>query len=216
MVNDGEEYGQMTDAELDAGLDRSLTHLYTNESVKRGVSVEDFDVVRMLGRGGYGEVLLVKHKDSGELYAMKTLIKAALKKRNVVKQTKAERSILQAIRHPFVVHLRFAFQTKTKLYLLTPFYPGGDLHYCLTQQRKRVLAKTRARAAEAKAQEAVLGGSFEVEIEDPDGRKEWGLPEDQIRLYAAELLLALEHLHQNGIIYRDLKASSNCSMHSNT
>lgn len=203
----------MTDAELDAGLDRSLTHLYTNQSVTRGVRVEDFDVVRILGRGGYGEILLVEHKNSGEWYAMKTLIKAALKKRNVVEQTKAERSILQAIQHPFVVQLRFAFQTKTKLYLLTPFYPGGDLHYCLTQQRKRALAKAHTRAAEAKA---VLGGSFEVEIEDPDGRKEWGLPEEQIQLYAAELLLALEHLHQNGIIYRDLKASSNCPMQSNS
>ena len=63
--------------------------------------------------------MLVKKKDdpSETLYALKTLRKAALVKRNQLAHTATERTILQNIRSPFLVHLKFAFQTPDKLYV---------------------------------------------------------------------------------------------------
>lgn len=67
----------------------------------------------MLGRGSFGKVMLCRKKDEGpegELYAMKTLRKQALVKRNQLEHTATERNILQNIQHPFLVNMRFAFQ----------------------------------------------------------------------------------------------------------
>jgi len=67
----------------------------------------------VLGRGSFGKVMLCRKKDEGpegELYAMKTLRKQALVKRNQLEHTATERNILQNIQHPFLVNMRFAFQ----------------------------------------------------------------------------------------------------------
>jgi serine/threonine protein kinase len=73
----------------------------------------------VLGKGSFGKVMLVKKRDdpSGTLYAMKTLRKAALLKRNQIAHTTTERTILQTIHCPFLVHLVYAFQTPDKLYV---------------------------------------------------------------------------------------------------
>ena len=73
---------------------------------------------------------------SGELYAMKTLRKAALVKRNQLLHTKTERNILQNIQHPFLVNLKFAFQTPDKLYM-------GEIAEKLHPNRKKVEMKPR-------------------------------------------------------------------------
>eukprot|EP01031_Cornospumella_fuschlensis_P046786 gene46786-57294_t len=80
------------------------------------LTINDFDLLKVLGKGSFGKVMLVKKKDdsSGTLYAMKTLRIAALVKRNQVAHTATERFILQAIHCPFLVHLAFAFRTPDK------------------------------------------------------------------------------------------------------
>ena len=80
---------------------------------------------------------------SGELYAMKTLRKAALVKRNQLLHTKTERNILQNIQHPFLVNLKFAFQTPDKLYMVLEYMGGGELFHWLKQHRK--FSETRGR-----------------------------------------------------------------------
>eukprot|EP01147_Barroeca_monosierra_P005054 gene5054-6966_t len=88
-----------------------------------------FDLLRVLGQGSFGKVFLVRKKtgqDANALYAMKVLKKATLKVRDRFR-TKAERDILASIRHPFIVHMHYAFQTEGKLYIIMDFLRGGDL-----------------------------------------------------------------------------------------
>ena len=79
--------------------------------------------------------MLVKNiKDpSGQVYAMKMLRKENVVKRNQVEHTKAERSVLQAATHPFIVNLEFAFQTPKKLYFVLEFCSGGELFFHLSR-----------------------------------------------------------------------------------
>lgn len=90
----------------------------------------------MVGKGSFGKVMQVKKKDTGAIYAMKVLKKDHLIKRKQVAHTKTERKVLASIDHPFVVSLRFAFQTDTKLYMILDYFTGGELFFHLkTQQR---------------------------------------------------------------------------------
>lgn len=126
---------------------------------------EDFKVIRVIGTGAYGKVFLVQERRSGRFFAMKTLKKASiLLHSKQTEHTKAEREILEAVRHPFIVKLYYAFQTKKKLYLVLEYVGGGELFTHMLKERM--------------------------------------LSEDATRFFAAELILALEHLHSLGIIYR--------------
>lgn len=95
--------------------------------------------------------MLCRKKDegpSGELYAMKTLRKQALVKRNQLLHTQTERNILQNIQHPFLVNLRFAFQTEDKLYMVLEYMGGGELFHWLKQHRKFSETRGKLYAAE--------------------------------------------------------------------
>lgn len=91
-------------------------------------SLEDFEQVKVVGKGSYGKVFLVKHKsDPTQVYAMKTLQKDDIVKRNQTEHTKTERKVLQSTKHPFIVDLYYAFQTPKKLCFVLEFCPGGEL-----------------------------------------------------------------------------------------
>ena len=79
--------------------------------------------------GSFGKVVLVRKKDSGELYAMKILNKENIIKRKQVDHTKTERAVLSFTRHPFIVSLHWAFQTKSKLYFVLDYCSGGELFF---------------------------------------------------------------------------------------
>ena len=90
---------------------------------------------RVLGRGGFGVVYLVKKKlapDQERNAAMKVLDKHKLLKGGQQSQARLERDRFEVVRHPFVARLRLSFQTETRLYLLSDFYCGG----CLTEFRR--------------------------------------------------------------------------------
>lgn len=134
------------------------------------LQVTDFDLLKVVGKGAFGKVMLVRKKanaGANQIYAMKVLKKSVISAKGQIEHTKSERSILCEIRHPFIVRLRFAFQSDDKLYLVTDYYNGGSLFYHLRKSRY--------------------------------------FAEDRAKFYAAQLLSALDHLHQQHIIYRDLK-----------
>ena len=116
----------------DARPDTSL-----NDGVVRKMQATDFDPLRCLGKGTYGTVLLVKQACTGKLYAQKQFRKASLTvRKQLVEQTKTERSILESInRHPFVVKLYYAFQDHEKLYLILEYAQGGELFEHLRTER---------------------------------------------------------------------------------
>jgi serine/threonine protein kinase len=65
----------------------------------------------------------------GKLYAMKILVKKEIIAKKQTKNTKTERKILESLNNPFIVQLHYAFQTKTRLYLVLDFMQGGELFY---------------------------------------------------------------------------------------
>jgi len=95
--------------------------------------LNDFALQKVLGRGGYGKVMLVRHKGNGGIYAMKTMKKADVLKRNQKEHTASERHVLETVNHPFIVNLHFAFQTPTKLYMVMEYCPGGELFFHLSR-----------------------------------------------------------------------------------
>ncbi|KAF9113129.1 hypothetical protein BGX27_002122 [Mortierella sp. AM989] len=134
----------------------------------RHLSTTDFDILRVLGVGSFGKVYQVRKKDTGRIYAMKVLDKKQVIEQKQVEHTIAERNVLiQALQSPFIVGLKFSFQTATKLYLVQDFMNGGELFFHMQNE-----------------------GTFS---------------EPRARFYAAELVLALEHLHSRNVVYRDLK-----------
>jgi len=96
--------------------------------------LDDFQLVKVLGKGSYGKVMLVTHRDQPDnVYAMKMLRKENVVKRNQVEHTKAERNVLEAVSHPFIVTLHYAFQTPKKLYFVLEFCAGGELFFHLSR-----------------------------------------------------------------------------------
>ncbi|OQR86801.1 protein kinase [Achlya hypogyna] len=137
------------------------------ERKKDPMTIDDFELLQVLGKGAFGKVILVRKRVGGGIYAVKVLKKQHVVAKNQVEHTKTERKVLQDIDHPFVVRLRYAFQNAGKLYLVMDYYSGGTLFQLLRTQRH--------------------------------------FKEHQARLYGAQLVLALTHLHTLHIVYRDLK-----------
>jgi serine/threonine protein kinase len=71
------------------------------------VTLEDFDLLKVLGKGGFGKVMLVRKKNTTDIYAMKVLRKEAVIRRNQVQHTKTETHILKQIRHPFLTRMHY-------------------------------------------------------------------------------------------------------------
>uniref|UniRef100_A0A8C4NNW5 Rho-associated protein kinase 2 n=1 Tax=Dicentrarchus labrax TaxID=13489 RepID=A0A8C4NNW5_DICLA len=91
------------------------------------VKLEDFEKVKLIGRGAYGEVQLVRHKASQKVYAMKRLNKFEMIKRSDSAFFWEERHIMAFSNSPWVVQLCCAFQDDRHLYMVMEFMPGGDL-----------------------------------------------------------------------------------------
>jgi protein-serine/threonine kinase len=97
-------------------------------------TLDDFQLLKVIGKGSYGKVMLVKcDKAGGQIFAMKMLRKENVVKRNQVEHTRAERNVLETAQHPFIVNLMYAFQTPKKLYFVLEFCPGGELFFHLSR-----------------------------------------------------------------------------------
>lgn len=104
---------------------------------KRHYGPHDFEVLRLLGKGTFGQVYQVKKKDSKRIYAMKVLSKKVIVKKNEIAHTIGERNILVRTASkscPFIVGLKFSFQTPADLYLVTDFMSGGELFWHLQKE----------------------------------------------------------------------------------
>uniref|UniRef100_P70336-2 Isoform 2 of Rho-associated protein kinase 2 n=1 Tax=Mus musculus TaxID=10090 RepID=P70336-2 len=91
------------------------------------MKAEDYDVVKVIGRGAFGEVQLVRHKASQKVYAMKLLSKFEMIKRSDSAFFWEERDIMAFANSPWVVQLFCAFQDDRYLYMVMEYMPGGDL-----------------------------------------------------------------------------------------
>ncbi|KIY49586.1 putative serine/threonine protein kinase [Fistulina hepatica ATCC 64428] len=111
---------------------------------KHSVSPKDFEFMKMIGRGTFGRVFQVRKKDTRRIYAMKILSKKEIVAKKEVAHTIGERKILQrSLECPFLLGLKFSFQTEGDLYLVTDFKSGGELFWHL--QRETRFSEERAR-----------------------------------------------------------------------
>jgi RAC serine/threonine-protein kinase len=100
------------------------------------ISIKDFDLLNVVGKGSFGKVMQVRKKDNGKIYAMKVLNKQTILDRGELAHTKAEKNILQKLVHPFLVNLIYAFQTSDKLYFIMDYINGGELFFHLQKEEK--------------------------------------------------------------------------------
>lgn len=136
-------------------------------SGKKKVTLENFEFLKMLGKGTFGKVILCREKASGHLYAIKILKKEVIIQKDEVAHTLTENRVLRTTSHPFLISLKYSFQTADRLCFVMEYVNGGELFFHLS--RERIFS------------------------------------EDRTRFYGAEIISALAYLHEEGIIYRDLK-----------
>lgn len=127
------KFEQKINGEISAERRNRETQLFSkNESHylrlrRTRLSLEDFHTVKVIGKGAFGEVRLVQKRDTGKIYAMKTLLKSEMYKKDQLAHVKAERDVLADANSPWVVSLYYSFQDPLYLYLIMEFLPGGDL-----------------------------------------------------------------------------------------
>lgn len=105
--------------------DNSL--LFNKRKDIQNVQIEDFKILKVLGRGSFGKVTLVEYLKTGEVFAMKSLKKDTLIEEDQIQNTLLEKKILQELEHPFLVNLQFCFQTNTRVFFVLPYMAGGEL-----------------------------------------------------------------------------------------
>ena len=86
------------------------------------LTIEQFDLLKVIGKGSFGKVMQVRKKDTQRIYALKTIRKANIASRpGEITHILAERTVLALVNNPFIVPLKFSFQTPDKLYLVMSF-----------------------------------------------------------------------------------------------
>uniref|UniRef100_A0A8C7IE92 Serine/threonine-protein kinase MRCK alpha n=1 Tax=Oncorhynchus kisutch TaxID=8019 RepID=A0A8C7IE92_ONCKI len=129
---------------------------------------EDFEILKVIGRGAFGEVAVVKVKNADKVFAMKILNKWEMLKRAETACFREERDVLVNGDSQWITTLHYAFQDDNFLYLVMDYYVGGDLLTLLSKFEDR-------------------------------------LPEDMARFYLAEMVLAIDSVHQLHYVHRDIK-----------
>ncbi|OWB72098.1 hypothetical protein B5S31_g1800 [[Candida] boidinii] len=118
---------------------------------KKHYGPSDFEVLRLLGKGTFGQVFQVKKTDTKKVYAMKVLSKKVIVRKKEIAHTIGERDILvrtSSSSTPFIVGLKFSFQTPQDLYLVTDFMSGGELFWHLQKEGRFSEARAKFYIAE--------------------------------------------------------------------
>lgn len=110
--------------------------------------LDSFEILKVIGKGAYGKVRLVRHKKTGKIYAMKSLSKKKLQEFDLIARTVTEKNVLLEINHPFLVSARFSFQDSVKVYLVLDYVQGGELFQRLHEEGKFDESRVQTYAAQ--------------------------------------------------------------------
>uniref|UniRef100_A0A669D7I4 protein kinase C n=1 Tax=Oreochromis niloticus TaxID=8128 RepID=A0A669D7I4_ORENI len=100
------------------------------EQKKGPLSLQDFRLIAVLGRGHFGKVLLSEYKKTGTMYAIKALKKGDIIARDEVDSLMCEKRIFETVNmshHPFLINLFACFQTPEHVCFVMEYTAGGDL-----------------------------------------------------------------------------------------
>ncbi|NP_001036923.1 atypical protein kinase C [Bombyx mori] len=116
---------------------------------QRQYSLDDFELIRVIGRGSYAKVLMVELKRTKRIYAMKVIKKALVTDDEDIDWVQTEKHVFEtASNHPFLVDLHSCFQTPSRLFFVIEFVRGGDLMFHMQRQRRLPEKHARFYAAE--------------------------------------------------------------------
>jgi len=181
--------------------------------------VDKMEVISALGKGTFGNVYLVRNKANGGLLALKTLSKENISTVGQFRYVKREVLALQSFHHPFVGDYYGVMLTRRKIFILMEYIPGQDLWTYLynsgshssamsNSPSSAALSTSSSSSTSASATAAAIATGI---IMPPSGMGAakfgafGGLDVHHAGLYAAIVMLALEHVHTRGYVYRDLK-----------
>eukprot|EP00198_Chlamydomonas_reinhardtii_P008550 XP_001697887.1 cyclic nucleotide dependent protein kinase [Chlamydomonas reinhardtii] len=144
----------------------------------------------VLGGGAFSRVSIVTEESTGRTYALKRMRKSAVVQ--CPEHVFCEQAITKNVAHPFCIRQYASFQDKYHLYFLFDLMPGGDLMDVLVAEAKVIKRR-------------VPQGTWRIGCLAPKVKMLQGMSEDLARFYIGSIVLALEYLHNNNIVYRDLK-----------
>lgn len=133
---------------------------------EKKLGINDYNLLKVIGKGSFGKVMLAERKGKNELFAIKVLRKSE----SIPDYVMTEKNVLKLATqhsHPFLTALHSCFQTPGQLFFVMEYISGGSLWFHFQE----------------------------------DGKFDGG----RVAFYAAEITVALQFLHSNGVIYRDLK-----------
>jgi RAC serine/threonine-protein kinase len=110
---------------------------------EKAYTLADFEMMKVLGKGTFGKVMLSKEKETGEIYAIKVLKKEVILAKDEVTHTLTENAVLQNTKHPFLTALKCSFQTPDLLIFVMEYVNGGELFFHLS--RERIFSEERTR-----------------------------------------------------------------------
>lgn len=145
----------------------SSVGLSPNRLFSDRILIKDMKKLGQIGIGLFGAVDCVKHRETGELYALKVISKGIYKKEGIVKTLIMEKTCLSLLDSPFIIRLFSTMKTKQCCYFLLEFVNGGEFYELLSLH-------------------TYFSDAF-------------------AQFYASNVVLAFEHMHAQGIVYRDLK-----------
>ncbi|XP_022244766.1 RAC serine/threonine-protein kinase-like [Limulus polyphemus] len=115
----------------------------TSANKGRKITLDNFEFLKVLGKGTFGKVILCREKVSNLLYAIKVLKKEVIIQKDEVAHTLTENRVLRNTNHPFLISLKYSFQTADRLCLVMEYVNGGELFFHLS--RERIFSEERTR-----------------------------------------------------------------------
>nr|NP_001287353.1 Akt kinase, isoform D [Drosophila melanogaster]NP_001287354.1 Akt kinase, isoform E [Drosophila melanogaster]NP_732114.1 Akt kinase, isoform A [Drosophila melanogaster]NP_732115.1 Akt kinase, isoform B [Drosophila melanogaster]AAF55275.1 Akt kinase, isoform A [Drosophila melanogaster]AAF55276.1 Akt kinase, isoform B [Drosophila melanogaster]AAL40001.1 SD10374p [Drosophila melanogaster]AHN57352.1 Akt kinase, isoform D [Drosophila melanogaster]AHN57353.1 Akt kinase, isoform E [Drosophila m len=148
------EQTDMTDVDMATIAEDELSEQFSvqgttcNSSGVKKVTLENFEFLKVLGKGTFGKVILCREKATAKLYAIKILKKEVIIQKDEVAHTLTESRVLKSTNHPFLISLKYSFQTNDRLCFVMQYVNGGELFWHLSHERIFTEDRTRFYGAE--------------------------------------------------------------------